>query len=183
MRQKLMGLIFSAALTSGVALAQDPPQQPERERPKATATTEEEKNIIETAAAAGKFSTFASLIEAAGLTDALKGPGPFTVFAPTDEAFAKLPPEELEALKKDPAKLKKVLSYHVIPGKLMSKDVSGSDAAAGVAKPGRTLEGTALDIKATSEQVKVNNASVVQADIVASNGVIHAIDTVLMPSK
>lgn len=130
------------------------------------------KDIIETAVAAGSFKTLATALTAAGLVDTLKGKGPFTVFAPTDEAFAKIPKADLDALLKDKAKLTSVLTYHVVAGKVMAADI----------KPGKikTLQGSELTVS-TSSGVTVDNAKVTKTDIVADNGVIHVIDTVLMP--
>jgi uncharacterized surface protein with fasciclin (FAS1) repeats len=130
------------------------------------------KDIVDTAVSAGNFKTLATALQAAGLVDTLKGPGPFTVFAPTDEAFAKVPKADLDALLKDKAKLTAVLTYHVLPGKVMAADVK-----AGAAK---TVNGQSLTI-ATAGGVKVDNAKVTATDIVASNGVIHVIDSVVMP--
>lgn len=130
------------------------------------------KDIVETAVAAGSFKTLATALQAAGLVETLKGKGPFTVFAPTDAAFAKIPKADLDALLKDKAKLTAVLTYHVVPGAVMAKDVK-----AGTVK---TVQGGMLTL-GTTGGVTVNNAKVVQADIVASNGVIHVIDTVVLP--
>ena len=133
------------------------------------------KNIVETAVAAGDFSTLVSLVQQAGLADTLAHGGPFTVFAPTNEAFAKLPQSTLDALAADPALLKKVLLYHVVSGRVSS----GTAAAAGSAT---TLEGEDVHFTAIAGGgLKVNDSTVVAADIQAKNGVIHAIDTVLMP--
>ena len=132
------------------------------------------KDIVETAAAAGDFKTLLKAVKAAGLVDTLKGPGPFTLFAPTDEAFAKLPAGTLDALLKDKEKLKKVLTYHVVPGKVMAADVVKLTSA-------KSVEGQDLAIDA-SDGVKVSGAKVVKTDILASNGVIHVIDTVLIPN-
>jgi uncharacterized surface protein with fasciclin (FAS1) repeats len=132
-----------------------------------------QKDIVDTAVAAGSFKTLASALQAAGLVETLKGPGPFTVFAPTDEAFAKIPKADLDALIADKAKLTKVLTYHVVPGKVMAADVSRL-------KEARTVEGKAVRIDASSG-VKVNGANVVKADVEASNGVIHVVDSVLLP--
>ena len=131
-------------------------------------------DIIETAAAAGSFTTLAAAIEAAGLTETLKGEGPFTVFAPTDEAFAKLPEGTVDALLEDKAKLTAILTYHVVPGNVMSQDVAGMSSA-------KTVNGQELSIKAKDGKVKVDKATVTTTDIAASNGVIHVIDQVLMP--
>lgn len=131
-------------------------------------------DIVATAKAAGSFNTLVVAIEAAGLTQTLQGKGPFTVFAPTDEAFAKLPPGTVDALLKDKAKLSKILTYHVVSGEVMAKDV----------KPGKvtTVEGDKISVSKSTNGVKVNNANVIQTDVVASNGVIHVIDTVLIPN-
>ena len=130
------------------------------------------KDIVDTAVGAGNFNTLATALQAAGLVDTLKGPGPFTVFAPTDAAFAKIPKADLDALLKDKAKLTAVLTYHVVPGKVMAADV----------KPGKvkTVQGGSLTV-ATAGGVTVDNAKVTATDIVADNGVIHVIDTVVMP--
>ena len=132
-----------------------------------------QKDIVDTAVAAGSFKTLAAALQAAGLVDTLKGKGPFTVFAPTDEAFAKIPKAALDALIADKAKLAKVLTYHVVAGKVMAADVMKI-------KEAKTVEGQMLKID-TSSGVKVNDAKVVKADVETSNGVIHVIDTVLMP--
>jgi uncharacterized surface protein with fasciclin (FAS1) repeats len=130
------------------------------------------KDIVDTAVAAGTFKTLATALQAAGLVETLKGKGPFTVFAPTDEAFAKVPKDQLDALLKDKAALTKVLTYHVVPGKVMAKDVK-----AGMVK---TVQGSALTV-ATTGGVTVDGAKVTATDIVADNGVIHVIDSVVMP--
>ncbi len=129
-------------------------------------------DIVDTAVKAGNFKTLVTAIRAAGLVDTLKGPGPFTVFAPTDAAFAKIPKADLKKLLADKARLTAVLTYHVVPGTVMSTDI----------KPGMvtTVQGSDVTI-ATDGGVMVNNAKVVAADVTASNGVIHAIDTVLIP--
>ncbi|HTY80498.1 MAG TPA: fasciclin domain-containing protein [Candidatus Bathyarchaeia archaeon] len=132
------------------------------------------KNIVDTAVAAGNFTTLATALQAAGLVETLKGPGPFTVFAPTDQAFAKLPPGTLEALMKDKAKLTAILTYHVVPGRVMAADVVKLTQA-------KTVEGQNLTIS-TKDGVKVDAANVIATDIVASNGVIHVIDTVVVPN-
>ena len=130
------------------------------------------KDIVDTAVGAGNFKTLATALAAAGLIDTLKGPGPFTVFAPTDAAFAKIPKAQLDALLADKAKLTAVLTYHVVPGKVMAKDVK-----AGMVK---TVQGSSLTI-ATAGGVMVDGAKVSATDIVADNGVIHVIDSVVIP--
>ena len=131
-------------------------------------------DIVDTAVSAGNFNTLVAAVKAAGLVDTLKGAGPFTVFAPTDEAFAKLPPGTVDALLKDPEKLKKILTYHVVAGKVMAADVVKLKTA-------KTVEGAPVKIMVKGDAVMVNNAKVVKADIVCDNGVIHVIDTVIMP--
>jgi len=130
------------------------------------------KDIVDTAVAAGNFKTLATALQAAGLVDTLKGPGPFTVFAPTDEAFAKVPKADLDALLADKAKLTAVLTYHVVPGKVMAADVKAGKV--------KTVQGSELTVS-TSGGVKVDAANVIATDIVADNGVIHVIDSVVMP--
>jgi uncharacterized surface protein with fasciclin (FAS1) repeats len=132
-----------------------------------------EMDVVDTAIAAGSFNTLVTAIKAAGLVDTLKGDGPFTVFAPTDEAFKKIPEDQLAALLKDKTALTKVLTYHVVPGKVMAADVVTLDSA-------KTVEGQSVTIS-NGDGVKVDNANVVKTDIVASNGVIHVIDEVIMP--
>jgi uncharacterized surface protein with fasciclin (FAS1) repeats len=131
------------------------------------------KDIVDMAIAAGNLTKFISAVKTAGLTDTLTGKGPFTVFAPTDEAFEKLSSGALEALIKDTAKLKAVLSYHVVKGHVLAKDV----------KPGEvmTVQGSPLIASRSSSGVDVNGVPVAQADIIATNGVIHTIDAVIMP--
>lgn len=129
-------------------------------------------DIVDTAVAAGNFKTLATALQAAGLVDTLKGPGPFTVFAPTDAAFAKVPKADLDALLKDKAKLTAVLTYHVVPGKVMAKDVKAGKV--------KTVQGSDLTIT-TAGGVMVDKSKVTATDIAADNGVIHVIDTVLMP--
>jgi uncharacterized surface protein with fasciclin (FAS1) repeats len=134
----------------------------------------QEKDIVDTAVAAGSFKTLAKALEVAGLVDTLKGKGPFTVFAPTDEAFAKVPKETLDALLADKAKLTAVLTYHVVPGKVLAKDVVKLDSA-------KTVQGSTVAIKVDGGKVMVNQANVVKTDIMTSNGVIHVIDAVILP--
>jgi len=130
------------------------------------------KDIVDTAVAAGQFKTLATALQAAGLIETLKGKGPFTVFAPTDAAFAKIPKAQLDALLADKAKLTAVLTYHVVPGKVMAKDVKAGKV--------KTVQGSELTL-GTMGGVTVDAAKVVQADIAADNGVIHVIDSVVMP--
>jgi uncharacterized surface protein with fasciclin (FAS1) repeats len=132
------------------------------------------KDIVDTAVAAGSFNTLATALKAAGLVDTLKGKGPFTVFAPTDDAFKKLPAGTLEKLLADKAQLTKVLTYHVVAGKVMAADVVKLTEA-------KTVEGSPVKITVKDGKVKVNDANVVKTDIGASNGVIHVIDTVILP--
>lgn len=150
MKKTLIALALTAGATFG-AFAQD---------------------IVDVAAKAGNFNTLVTAVKAAGLVDTLKGPGPFTVFAPTDAAFAKVPKAKLDALLADKAALTKVLTYHVVPGKVMAADVKTGKV--------KTVEGQELTVT-TKGGVMVDNAKVVATDVAASNGVIHAIDTVLMP--
>ena len=138
----------------------------------AAAVGAQAKDIVETAVAAGNFKTLAAALQAAGLVDTLKGPGPFTVFAPTDAAFAKVPKADLDALLKDKAKLTAVLTYHVVPGTVMAKDVKAGKV--------KTVQGSELTV-ATVGGVTVDGAKVTATDVVASNGVIHVIDSVVMP--
>jgi len=132
------------------------------------------KDIVDTAVAAGNFKTLATALQAAGLVDTLKGPGPFTVFAPTDAAFAKIPQADLDALLKDKAKLTAVLTYHVVPGKVMAADVVKLTSA-------KTVNGQSVKVAVNGGKVTVDGANVVKTDIVASNGVIHVIDAVILP--
>ncbi len=131
-------------------------------------------DIVDTAVAAGSFTTLVAAVKAAGLVDTLKGAGPFTVFAPTDEAFAKLPEGTVEALLKDIPKLTKILTYHVVSGKVLAADVVKLTSA-------KTVEGSEVKIDA-SNGVKINDSTVTTADVAADNGVIHIIDSVLLPA-
>jgi uncharacterized surface protein with fasciclin (FAS1) repeats len=136
------------------------------------------KDIVDTAVEAGQFKTLAAALTAAGLVDTLKGAGPFTVFAPTDEAFAKLPAGTVENLLKPENKqqLTDILTYHVVSGKVMAADVAGMDEA-------KSVNGKMIDVEAAGGSVKVNGATVTTADVAASNGVIHVIDTVILPPE
>jgi uncharacterized surface protein with fasciclin (FAS1) repeats len=157
-----LALSFAAALSIGLVAAP-------------TVSAQQPRDIVDTAIAAGQFTTLAKAVQAAGLVDTLKGPGPFTVFAPTDAAFAKLPAGALDQLIANPAQLRAVLTYHVIPGRVMAAQVTNGLSA-------NSVQGGPLMFQVGGGSVKVNNsATVTQADVMASNGVIHVIDTVLMP--
>jgi uncharacterized surface protein with fasciclin (FAS1) repeats len=158
-------VMMAAAFTSGQTLAG------------AHSGSPAPKDIVDTAVSAGSFNTLAAALKAADLVGALKGEGPFTVFAPTDEAFAKLPAGTLENLLKPESKdtLKAILLYHVVAGKIMANDIGSS------ATPS-TLEGTTISVKADAKGVTVNGANVIKADVIASNGVIHVIDQVILPA-
>lgn len=158
-----MGLIAAMLFGTGTAPAGDQDKK-------------EMLNIVETAVRAGSFKTLATALTEAGLIETLKGEGPFTVFAPTDEAFAKLPKGALDGLLKDKEKLKSVLLYHVVSGKVMAADVVKL-------KDAKTVEGSTVAITVKGSNVMVNNAKVIKTDILASNGVIHVIDTVIMPME
>ncbi|BAY46577.1 beta-Ig-H3/fasciclin [Scytonema sp. HK-05] len=132
-------------------------------------------DLVETAVNAGNFNTLAKAVEAAELVEILKSPGPYTVFAPTDDAFAKLPPGTLDSLLQDIPKLKKILMYHVANGDVRSDDLIQIDHA-------ETLEGSIVAVDSADGKVKVNDANVVKTDILTDNGVIHVIDAVLMPA-
>ena len=137
-------------------------------------TTMSDKTIVEVAKEAGTFNTLLAAAEAAGLVETLSGPGPYTVFAPTDDAFAKLPAGTVEGLLQDKAALAKILTYHVVAGKVPASEVVTMTSA-------KTVEGSDVTIKTEGSTVMVNNATVTATDIQASNGIIHVIDTVLMP--
>ena len=133
------------------------------------------KNIVDTMIAAGHFTTFASAVNAAGLTGELAAKGPFTVFAPTDEAFKKLPPGGYDSLLKDVGKLKAILNYHVVSGYFTARDVKSGEVM--------TLQGSRLTTAVSSSDVRVNGARVTKADIVTTNGIVHAIDAVILPKN
>ena len=134
------------------------------------------KDIVDTAVEAGSFKTLAAALQAADLVSTLKGEGPYTVFAPTDAAFAKIPKADLDALLKDKNALTKVLTYHVVPGEVMAADVVKLTQA-------KTVEGSPIKIRFVDGKVMINDARVAATDIAASNGVIHVIDTVIMPAR
>lgn len=156
-RRAILGLMLGAVLLAGPA-------------PHAQGT----KDIVEVAVAAGSFKTLVAAVQAAGLVDVLKRPGPLTVLAPTDEAFAKIPKADLDALMKDKAKLASVLQYHVLTGNVAAADLKSM-------KDFGTAQGGRIQIAVSGSTLRINNATIVKADVPASNGVIHAIDTVLMP--
>ncbi len=133
-----------------------------------------EKNIVETAVAAGQFDTLVTAVKEAGLVETLSGEGPFTVFAPTDEAFAKIPEADLNALLADKDALTSVLTYHVVAGKVKATDVVNLSEA-------ETVQGSTVDITVDGDTVKIDDATVIKTDIETSNGVIHVIDSVIMP--
>ena len=157
--------------TAVVALAADRPQAT---LPVAAKAAPAKPDIVATAIKAGSFKTLATALEAAGLVETLQGKGPFTVFAPTDEAFAKLPEGTVEALLKDKKKLSDVLTYHVVPGKVMAADVVKL-------KEAKTVQGQNVKVTVADGKVKVDNANVVKTDIECGNGVIHVIDAVILP--
>jgi len=160
---KTMRILTVVALTAMVAAV-------------APLRAQQPKDIVDTAVAAGSFTTLAKALTAADLVNTLKGAGPFTVFAPTDAAFAKLPAGALDNLLKpeNKAMLRRVLTYHVVPGSVMAADVVKMKSA-------KAVSGDLLSIQATGNSVRVDKANVVKTDIMASNGVIHVIDTVLLP--
>ncbi|HVM56497.1 MAG TPA: fasciclin domain-containing protein [Gaiellaceae bacterium] len=160
-------LAGAAALAAAASIAAAAPSKP---------AASSQKNIVQTAIAAGQFKTLVSLVERAGLAGALSGPGPLTVFAPTDAAFAKVPKATLAALARNKAELKAVLLYHVVKGKVTASQASMLTSAT-------TLEGASLPIRVTGGKVYVGGAQVIKADVMASNGVIHVVNKVLIPPK
>jgi uncharacterized surface protein with fasciclin (FAS1) repeats len=162
--KKVMKSVVAAAMVLGLGVTAG------------AARAEGQKDIVDTAVGAGSFTTLAKALQAAGLVDTLKGAGPFTVFAPTDDAFAKLPAGTVEELLKpeNKAKLTAILTYHVVPGKVMASQVTGLKSA-------KTVNGQSLMVTVKDGGVMVDNAKVVKTDIAASNGVIHVIDAVLLP--
>lgn len=154
-----LALVSAAVVAPSTAQAQYVPAQ---------------QNIVEIAAGAGNFNTLVTAVQAAGLVDVLSGEGPFTVFAPTDEAFARIPAADLEAILADREKLTAILTYHVVPGRVLAADVVGLDSAA-------TVNGKAVTISVDEGGVRIDGARVTATDIIASNGVIHVIDTVILP--
>lgn len=174
MKAKIYLFFYVFTVTSAImlatAIAQE--QSPATRQPPVASPAD----IVETASAAGNLNVFLNALEVSGLKDTLKGAGPYTVFAPTDEAFSKLPAGTLDSLLKDKAQLKKILLYHVISGSFTAKDAMSLKSA-------KSLEGSPLKIQNAENGLLIDNANVIQPDIMASNGTIHAIDNVLMPSK
>ena len=166
MQIKIMTILAALFLLASLAGASDYASK--------AAGTESQKNIVETAVAAGNFNTLVEAVKAAGLVDTLSGPGPFTVFAPTDDAFAKVPKAVLDALMANKTLLTAVLTYHVVPGEVMSSDLKNGMSV-------KTVEGSDVKITIDPAGVMVDNAKVIKADIKASNGVIHVIDAVILP--
>jgi len=181
----IIGVVVVVAAVIGLMMMSAPKTQT---MPEADTTTAQDqnleitqpamntKNIVEIASEAGTFNTLVAAVKAAGLVETLSGPGPFTVFAPTDEAFAKLPPGTVESLLQDKEKLTQILTYHVVSGKVMAKDVVNLTSA-------KTVQGDDVMIRAEGGKVMLNESTVVTTDIEASNGVIHVIDTVLIPQE
>jgi uncharacterized surface protein with fasciclin (FAS1) repeats len=169
--KKIFALIALVSLAATPALAGDCGSYDKKAQ---KASKNMSADIVDTAVAAGSFETLVAAVQAAGLVDTLKSEGPFTVFAPTDEAFAKLPAGTVEGLLKDKDALTKVLTYHVVPGKVLAKDVVGLTSA-------KTVQGQSISID-TKDGVKVDNANVIKTDIMTSNGVIHVIDSVILPN-
>lgn len=183
MKKLLVALaLFSAAAVSTSALALDGDEGPPPASAPAPAAAPTPppapvaKDIVATATAAGNFTQLVKALTSAGLVDTLQGAGPFTVFAPTDAAFAKISAKQLNKLMGDKSKLKKVLLFHVVSGKMSAADVSKL-------KEAKSMEGSMLKIRSSKGKVQIDKGTVTQADISCSNGVIHVIDTVLMPKK
>ena len=169
----IVALLVVACVPAPAAPPQEPTKAPAAAAPAATMAPAA-KDIVDTAVADGRFKTLVAAVQAAGLVDTLKGKGPFTVFAPTDEAFAKLPAGTVEGLLKEPAKLKDILLYHVVAGNVMAADAAKLTSA-------KTVQGQPITIKTEGGKVKINDATVTIADIKTSNGVIHVIDKVILP--
>jgi len=167
MKKKLTSMLAMAALVAGIAVVLNSP---------VARADNHSKDIVDTAVAAGSFKTLAAALGAAGLVDTLKGAGPFTVFAPTDDAFAKLPEGTVETLLKpeNKEKLTAILTYHVVAGKVMASDVVNLKSA-------KTVNGKEAKISVAEGKVMIDNANVIKTDIAASNGVIHVIDSVILP--
>ena len=174
----LTPLTLAAFASPAVAIPSDDHERSCSSSPAATAYEPEEKNIVETALAAGSFKTLATALEAAGLVDALQGDGPFTVFAPTDEAFARIPEAKLQSLLKpeNRAALTNILTYHVVPGRVAAADVVKLSSAT-------ALNGQRIAIQTNDAGVRVAESQVVETDIACANGIIHVVDSVMMPAS
>ena len=162
----VMNIITTAVLAAGLVSGTNAPAEDRQDDPS--------MNIVEVAVSAGSFNTLVAAVQAAGLVETLSGEGPFTVFAPTDEAFAAIPEADLNALLADKDALTAVLTYHVVSGKVMASDVVNLDSA-------KTVNGQSVDIAVTDGKVMIDGAQVVTADVEASNGVIHVINKVILP--
>lgn len=176
---KISAIVFAAltVFVSGASFAQTCPSQGHAETV-STVVVQDEKDIVDTAVGAGSFKTLVAAVKAAGLVETLKGKGPFTVFAPTDEAFAKLPKGTLETLLKpeNKAKLAAILTYHVVPGEVKAADVVKVKSA-------KTVQGQEVTVKVDGTTVMIDGAKVVKTDIDCTNGVIHVIDSVILPKE
>jgi uncharacterized surface protein with fasciclin (FAS1) repeats len=175
MRKIFATTIAAVALAATLAACGGSSSSTSTSAPASTPAASSEPNLVQRAADAGRFTTLISLIKQAGLAETLSGPGPYTVLAPTDAAFAKVPKATLKALADDPAKLKAVLLNHVVKGDVTAAKVVKLKSAT-------TLQGSSLPIRVSGGTVYIDGAKVTQADVTASNGVIHAIDTVLVPA-
>jgi uncharacterized surface protein with fasciclin (FAS1) repeats len=169
-------LILVVAMTCIAVVGCNASQKGEAEKAAEAPAKEMPKDIVDIAVADGRFETLVAAVKAADLVETLKGEGPYTVFAPTDDAFAKLPPGTVEGLLEDVPALKNILLYHVVPGKVMASQVAGLDKA-------DTALGKEVMIKTADGKVMINDSQVIITDIEASNGVIHVIDTVLLPPE
>ncbi|MCE2792543.1 MAG: fasciclin domain-containing protein [Planctomycetota bacterium] len=177
---KISAFVFAAVavLVSGVSFAQTCPSQGGHAEVVSTVVRVDEKDIVDTAVGAGSFKTLVAAVKAAGLVDTLKGKGPFTVFAPTDEAFAKLPKGTVESLLKpeNKDKLIAILTYHVVPGEVKAADVVKVKSA-------KTVQGQEVTVKVDGNTVMIDGAKVIKTDIDCTNGVIHVIDSVILPKE
>ncbi|MBY0552473.1 MAG: fasciclin domain-containing protein [Candidatus Obscuribacterales bacterium] len=175
-KRRAFGFMFVAVLITNigsVAIADCDSSKKKESKSMQTTVT---KDIVDTAVSNGSFNTLVSALKAAGLVDTLKGPGPFTVFAPTDEAFKKIPNADLQALLADKAKLTAVLTYHVLPGSVKAGEVTDGKAA-------KTVQGSDVHFSLKDGKAKIEDATITATDIATSNGVIHVIDTVIMPKN
>jgi uncharacterized surface protein with fasciclin (FAS1) repeats len=170
MSKKMIGCVIALAMIAGSSYAVADGCSSSKE----TLAAKADGDIVDIAVASGSFDTLVTAVKAAGLVEVLKSDGPFTVFAPTDEAFAKIPEDKLNALLQDKEALTAVLTYHVVPGKVLAADVVKLDSV-------KTVQGQSVRIDSSSG-VKVDDANVISTDIIASNGVIHVIDSVILPN-